>query len=303
MKKEYIMVIGGYGHVGQKICTQLGEKYGIDYVDISADFSFLSQVKELHHEAVRKQVTAILSVGLAPGVTNLLARYAKEQMDRMNVLDITIMLGLGDAHGKAAIEWTIDNLNTDFDVVKNGSRYGELRQCTFHKCRFRGTQMDEIMTTGCQFTHCDFSGAVMNASIHTNSAFTNCRFQHANLFIAKFEQCKMVGSDFAGTQLGGVTISGGDWSYTNLRNADLSKQNLRGIRFCEADLYGCNLEKADLRNVDLTRCQMGKVRLQQADLRGATMSGVDFTSVDIKGVRIDMNLAVEFARSYGAKIE
>lgn len=30
------------------------------------------------------------------------------------------MLGLGDAHGKAAIEWTIDNLRMDFATVDQG---------------------------------------------------------------------------------------------------------------------------------------------------------------------------------------
>ena len=34
---------------------------------------------------------------------------------------INLLLGLGDEHGKAAIEWTVDNINTTFDVVENGN--------------------------------------------------------------------------------------------------------------------------------------------------------------------------------------
>ena len=65
----------------------------------------------------------------------------------------------------------------------------------------------------------------------------------ANLFVSKFEECKMTGSDFEEANLDGITIISGDWSYTNLRFANLSKQMLKGIRLVEADLYECNLEK------------------------------------------------------------
>lgn len=186
MKDEIIMV-GGYGHVGQTICRELAALYpgkvfaagrsldraeqfsrstggqvrplqlniketadpamldrvklvvmcldqtdttfvracletGTHYVDISANGSFLTQVEGLHAEAASGRSTAVLSVGLAPGLTNLLAHHARQQMDRTNTIDISIMLGLGDQHGKAAIEWTVDNLGTDFSVVRESSK-------------------------------------------------------------------------------------------------------------------------------------------------------------------------------------
>nr|WP_307400474.1 saccharopine dehydrogenase NADP-binding domain-containing protein [Paenibacillus anaericanus] len=184
---EHIVVIGGYGHVGQRICRELGDLYpgkvfaagrnleradkfsrttggkvqplqlnisehvdpnvlnnvklivmcldqtephfvrlcldkGIHYVDISANISFLSQVEQLHSEAMNNHATVALSVGLAPGMTNLMALHAKRQMEQTESVDISIMLGLGDQHGKASIEWTIDNLGTQYDVVKDGNR-------------------------------------------------------------------------------------------------------------------------------------------------------------------------------------
>lgn len=97
-------------------------KSGIHYVDVSANDSFLSQLEGLHEEAAASHATAVLSIGLAPGLTNLLAHRAKQLMDQTNVIDIFIMLGMGDQHGQAAIEWTVDNLSTDFGVVKDGSR-------------------------------------------------------------------------------------------------------------------------------------------------------------------------------------
>jgi saccharopine dehydrogenase (NAD+, L-lysine-forming) len=43
------------------------------------------------------------SVGLAPGLTNLLAKYCLEWLGTVDALEIGILLGLGEAHGPAAI--------------------------------------------------------------------------------------------------------------------------------------------------------------------------------------------------------
>lgn len=85
----------------------------------------------------------------------------------------------------------------------------------------------------------------------------------------------MTGSDFAGAYLDGITIQGGEWSYTNLRQANLSKQALKGIRLIEADLTECNLQKADLREADLSGAKLFKAVLKGADLRGAKMDRID----------------------------
>jgi hypothetical protein len=56
---------------------------------------------------------------LAPGLTNLLASYCKSALDDVQRVDIYILLGLGEAHGEAAIRWTLENLNTEFLVNQN----------------------------------------------------------------------------------------------------------------------------------------------------------------------------------------
>ncbi|MCF7620044.1 saccharopine dehydrogenase NADP-binding domain-containing protein [Bacillus sonorensis] len=91
---------------------------GTDYIDISANGPFLARIERLNAGACRG--TGVLSVGLAPGLTNLLAQEAKKAFDETNRIDITIMLGLGDSHGKAAIEWTVDQLHSVFDITDRG---------------------------------------------------------------------------------------------------------------------------------------------------------------------------------------
>ncbi len=112
----------------------------------------------------------------------------------------------------------------------------------------------------------------------------------------------MTGSDFSGASLDGITIDGGDWSYTNLRLARLAKQNLRGIKFHEADLSGADLDKADLRDCDLSMALLAKANLQGTDLRGADMEGVDFKTLTLAGTKMDREQAVLFSKAYGAKI-
>jgi saccharopine dehydrogenase-like NADP-dependent oxidoreductase len=183
--KDQIWVVGGYGQVGQMICTQLGRSFpgkvwaagtrmkraeefsrstggivqplqldvrkaidpvvlqsvklvvmcvdqtdtrfveacakaGTDYIDISANYDFLGQVEQLHSKMQRSKATAMLSVGLSPGVTNLLVREAGAHMDQVDEADITVMLGLGEKHGKAAVEWTVDQMNATYQVMKKG---------------------------------------------------------------------------------------------------------------------------------------------------------------------------------------
>jgi len=95
--------------------------HGIHYVDISADHAFLSQVEALDGLARTNGATAMLSVGTAPGLTNLLAARAKEKMAQLDRIDILVELGLGDQHGQAAVEWMFDNLDATYEVKENGS--------------------------------------------------------------------------------------------------------------------------------------------------------------------------------------
>ena len=93
---------------------------GIHYVDISADYRFLSQVEHLHDLARQHRASAILSGGVAPSLTNLLAARAKEQMEKVDRIDILLEFGLADEHGRAAVEWMFDNLDRPYEVQENG---------------------------------------------------------------------------------------------------------------------------------------------------------------------------------------
>ncbi|MDA7026367.1 saccharopine dehydrogenase [Bacillus sp. CLL-7-23] len=112
---------------------------GTHYIDISANGSFLNQLKNLNGGLCLG--TGIISVGLAPGLTNLLAQEVRKAFDEMSHIDISIMLGLGDTHGKAAIEWTVDHLNTMFTVNEN-SQNKQVRSFTDGRLVDFGDRLD-----------------------------------------------------------------------------------------------------------------------------------------------------------------
>lgn len=95
---------------------------GVSYVDISAQGSFLEQVEGLDALARERGASAVLSVGLVPGLSNLLASAASERGRAVDRVDIVVQLGLGDAHGAAAIAWMLDQLDAPFDVGLPGAR-------------------------------------------------------------------------------------------------------------------------------------------------------------------------------------
>lgn len=87
---------------------------GTRYIDISADDDFLKKVETLHGLAQHSRTAAWLSVGLSPGLTNVMAAHANHMLDRTDRIDISMLSGLRDSHGRGAIEWTVDNLARPF---------------------------------------------------------------------------------------------------------------------------------------------------------------------------------------------
>jgi saccharopine dehydrogenase (NAD+, L-lysine forming) len=95
----------------------------VHYVDVTADSDRLSALEGLDPVARAAGVTGALSIGLAPGVTNLLAAHVvRGQRSPTERLDTLVVVGVGDAHGPAAIEWTLDAL-ADADAFALRTRF------------------------------------------------------------------------------------------------------------------------------------------------------------------------------------
>ncbi|SFL70130.1 Saccharopine dehydrogenase NADP binding domain-containing protein [Gracilibacillus orientalis] len=93
---------------------------GTAYIDITADRHFLIEARKLEKEDIL--APAVLSVGLIPGLSNLLANHVKELMPAVHQLDIDVLLGLGDDHGEAALKWMLDQIHSHFIIYQKENK-------------------------------------------------------------------------------------------------------------------------------------------------------------------------------------
>ncbi|MGW0815788.1 saccharopine dehydrogenase [Streptomyces viridiviolaceus] len=89
-----------------RICLERG----VRLVDVGATARLLDAVADLSATATATGAAALLSVGVAPGLTNLLARRAHEAVGGAEHLDITLLFGTGERHGADALRWTLAGL-------------------------------------------------------------------------------------------------------------------------------------------------------------------------------------------------
>ncbi|MFB9954013.1 saccharopine dehydrogenase [Cellulomonas denverensis] len=78
-------------------------------VELSADTGYLAALAGLEPAA-----PVLLSVGIAPGLTNLMTHAVAARYPGTGALDIAIVFGTGEEHGAAASAWTYRLLGRDF---------------------------------------------------------------------------------------------------------------------------------------------------------------------------------------------
>lgn len=93
----------------------------VHYVDISAAADVINKLQTLDAAAKHAGATVACSVGVAPGLTNLLAHHAKARGGPLKSVDIFVLLGLGESHGGAAIQWTLKQLGETFLIKRDGN--------------------------------------------------------------------------------------------------------------------------------------------------------------------------------------
>ncbi len=103
---------------------------GIDYLDVTAGHGFFTKLEAFNKKAIDGNSTVVLSVGLAPGLTNLLAKNVHAKIEDVGHIDIFLMLGLGEKHGEAAVRWTVENFATEFSIR---DAHGQRRVWPFHE--------------------------------------------------------------------------------------------------------------------------------------------------------------------------
>jgi hypothetical protein len=86
---------------------------GIHYVDLTAEHDTICQILALDPIARRHGATGLMSVGLIPGLSNLMARHGVSRMQTATRVENALMVGLGEEHGIASLLWTFSHLGDE----------------------------------------------------------------------------------------------------------------------------------------------------------------------------------------------
>jgi saccharopine dehydrogenase-like NADP-dependent oxidoreductase len=74
---------------------------GVSLVDVSDDWAATLELLDLHPEAKRAGITIIVGLGASPGITNILARYGADKLDRVEEVRTSWIMRGSDMGGLA----------------------------------------------------------------------------------------------------------------------------------------------------------------------------------------------------------
>lgn len=95
--------------------AELATGAGATFVEVSATTSYIAAL-----ELLKPAAAVLVNVGLAPGLTNLLA--ADVHATSPGPVDIAVLLGAGEKHGAAAIDWSYRLLGRHFPDTQHTGR-------------------------------------------------------------------------------------------------------------------------------------------------------------------------------------
>lgn len=107
------VVVNAAGTEDPALVTLIAER-GVGLVDITATTDYVSALERLDLPQ-----PVLLSVGLAPGLTNLLA--AAVHTTAPGPIDLAVLLGAGERHGPAAVAWSYGLLGRRFRDPATGA--------------------------------------------------------------------------------------------------------------------------------------------------------------------------------------
>lgn len=98
-------------------------------------------------------------------------------------------------------------------------------------------------------------------------------------------------ADLSNANLKGLQLRGVNLSKANLSGADLTGANLSDANLSEANLSGANLSEANLEYVHLRGANLSQVNFSQANLVDANLKDTNLTQANLWGVKLrDTNL-------------
>lgn len=95
-------------------------EHGLAYTDITPHLMQRRPTPEMKAEAVRTGARILLGAGLAPGISNMLARLGADRVGGVESVVSNVLLSLGDAYGPASSSYIMEEIALPFSVLVDG---------------------------------------------------------------------------------------------------------------------------------------------------------------------------------------
>lgn len=146
-------------------------QHGIHFTELSAEYGAHRRLIDADVAARKHGAAAVVGVGLIPGLSNVMAADLAAQLETVKDVHISIMLGLGEAHGADSIKWTLRQLGEQYAInYKSGAT-----QATNFATPYKTTLLTERKPR--TFYYFNFSDQhMLNQSLHAERVTSRMAF-------------------------------------------------------------------------------------------------------------------------------
>jgi len=180
----------------------------------------------------------------------------------------------------------------DSEYAKQEIRSIEFSGCTFMRCSFNEAILQGCTLRQCTFKECDLSLMRVKDSLFAGAKFEDCKLVGVNWAEARWTQAGLLDPPVHFT---GCSISYSTFIGVKLKKATLTKCVARDVDFSEANLTGANCT-----DTDFSESRFSGTNLTDADFTQATNYQINVTQNTVKGAKFSLPEAM--ALLYGLDI-
>lgn len=178
----------------------------------------------------------------------------------------------------------IRDARISFDEIEYGNTYVDCH-VTYSNQEIR---LDNVTLQHCTFDQSDFSQSEWQDCVISQCDFSQADFSEAIVYRTKFEQTKLMGTNFTKSRFKQVAIKSAmadyaifaesDWqavAFADVRLRDTSFQATKirqGLEFIDCELDDADFYDTQLKGVDFSRSHFVSIRFTMAQAQGAIMS-------------------------------
>lgn len=176
------------------------------------------------------------------------------------------------------------NLDYSYLTCKNLIiRDAQLERVTMHKTRLERFECSNVLFKNCDFSNLEWLGA----SFHQ----------------VWFDQCKLIGTNFAESYLRDSTFSNCVATFASFSNTNLKAVKFTDNQLADSEFYEVVWKQLFVENNELTGSNWFRTPLNKLDLTTNTFTKIALSQENLKGLIVNQEQALTIAAGLGLVIE